>query len=89
MKKTIWCLAISIVCWLTVSCTSRPENPVAVNDMPNIYPDYKGVTIPAEIAPLNFNMATDDADMVDVSVRGSKGGTGDTASMHKLRSGHL
>ena len=74
MKKTIWCLAISIVCWLTVSCTSRPENPVAVNDMPNIYPDYKGVTIPAEIAPLNFNMATDDADMVDVSVRGSKGG---------------
>lgn len=74
MKKTIWCLAISIICWLTVSCTSRPENPVAVNDMPNIYPDYKGVTIPAEIAPLNFNMATDDADMVDVSVRGSKGG---------------
>lgn len=74
MKKTIWCLAISIVCWLTVSCTSRPENPVAVNDMPNIYPDYKGVMIPAEIAPLNFNMATDDADMVDVSVRGSKGG---------------
>lgn len=74
MKKTIWCLAISIICWLTVSCTSRPENPVAVNDMPNIYPDYKGVMIPAEIAPLNFNMATDDADMVDVSVRGSKGG---------------
>ena len=59
---------------LLLACTSRPENPVAVNDMPNIYPDYIGVTIPAEVAPLNFNMAADDADLVDVSVRGSKGG---------------
>ena len=59
---------------LLLACTSRPENPIVVEEMPNIYPDYIGVTIPAEIAPLNFDLSADDADLVDVSIRGSKGG---------------
>jgi len=44
-----------------------------VEALPKIYPDYVGVTIPAGIAPLNFNMA-DSVDALDVVVRGSKGG---------------
>jgi hypothetical protein len=43
--------------------------------MPEIYPDYIGVTIPTDIAPLNFAMADDDVDAVDVEVKGSKGGS--------------
>jgi hypothetical protein len=42
--------------------------------LPAIYPDYVGVTIPAEIAPLNFNSVEADIDCMDVVVRGSKGG---------------
>ncbi|MDO4985735.1 MAG: hypothetical protein Q4E48_08565, partial [Prevotella sp.] len=54
------------------SCTTSVENAAKVDKQPEIYPDYIGVTIPAEIAPLNFSLA--DADCVDVVVKGSKGG---------------
>ena len=57
-----------------ISCTESPKNPTVVNELPRIYPDYIGVTIPAEIAPLNFNVVGDNIDAVDVVVKGSKGG---------------
>src|SRR5512137_2232344 len=40
---------------LLVSCNGKmsPETSV-LNRQPDIFPDYKGVTIPANIAPLNF-----------------------------------
>lgn len=55
-------------------CTSQVVNPTKVNQLPKIYPDYIGVTIPAEIAPLNFNSVDEDIDGIDVVVKGSKGG---------------
>lgn len=55
-------------------CTSQVVNPTKVNQLPKIYPDYVCVTIPAEIAPLNFNWVEDDIDGMDVVVKGSKGG---------------
>ena len=71
-KNTIWCWVIGVGCWLMASCNSTPENVSKVDQLPNIYPDYIGVTIPAEMAPLNFDCP--DADCVDVVVKGSKGG---------------
>lgn len=64
---------------LLVSCSQKVENPELVNKYPNIFPDYIDVTIPADIAPLNFNIVNDknkadDADCVDVIAYGSKGG---------------
>jgi len=44
-----------------------------VEELPDIYPDYIGVTIPAGIAPLNFNLP-EEYDRVFVRVTGSKGG---------------
>ena len=44
-----------------------------VDDLPDIYPDYIGVTVPAGIAPMNFNIP-DEYDRVFVKVAGSKGG---------------
>ena len=44
-----------------------------VEELPAIYPDYIGVTIPAGIAPLNFNLP-DGYDRVFVRVTGSNGG---------------
>jgi hypothetical protein len=37
-----------------VACTPTPENVQQANDLPPIYPDYTEVTIPINIAPLNF-----------------------------------
>lgn len=36
------------------SCSPQPENAVRVDSQPPIYPDYTDVTIPVNIAPLNF-----------------------------------
>ena len=73
-KNTIWCWVICVGCWLMASCASTPEHVSKVNQLPDIYPDYIGVTIPADIAPLNFNLADEDIDCMDVVARGSKGG---------------
>ena len=72
-KKTVYWLAV-VGCWLLVACTSGVENPIKVDSLPAIYPDYVGVTIPAGIAPLNFDSTEPDVDAMDVVVRGSKGG---------------
>lgn len=58
---------------MSVSCTEAVDNAAVTDRQPAIFPDYVGVTIPATIAPMNFSMA-DDADKMDVTVKGSKGG---------------
>ena len=63
-----------LVLLVLVGCSSRVENATKVNELPKIYPDYIGVTIPAEIAPLNFSCTDADIDCMDVVVKGSKGG---------------
>lgn len=80
MKRMILTKLVSLVLLVPLaqlallSCTSSPANPVKVNALPEIYPDYIGVTIPAGIAPLNFNFADEDIDGMDVVIKGSKGG---------------
>lgn len=59
------------------SCMSKPgilvpTNAIQANQLPKIYPDYIGVTVPATIAPLNFNVEDIDAESVNVVVEGSK-----------------
>lgn len=56
-----------------VACSRRPSDVVRVDSAAPVFPDYAGVTIPADIAPLNLDPATPGAD-IDVTVRGSKGG---------------
>lgn len=65
-----------ITWWLCLlaACSHAPVNPQQADRQPAIYPDYVGVTIPAGIAPLNFNMADIRFDRMDVVVRGSRGG---------------
>ncbi|MBQ8988267.1 MAG: PD40 domain-containing protein [Prevotella sp.] len=65
---------LGILCILgLLGCTSRVENPTKTDSQPAIYPDYIGVTIPAEMAPLNFSLC-EEAEQIDVVVKGSKGG---------------
>ena len=63
-------LPILFACLLAASCTGSTSYE---DFLPEIYPDYIGVTIPADIAPLNFNLP-ETYDRTLVRVTGSKGG---------------
>ena len=74
-----WCWLMGVWCWvmaagLLLGCSATPTDVTKVDRLPAIYPDYVDVTIPVGIAPLNFDVTTADVDLVDVTVRGSKGG---------------
>ena len=82
-------LFAAICLLLLASCTSRPSDAVQVDQLPNIYPDYTGVTIPAGIAPLNFNLMAygptkqeADVEAIYVDVKGSKGGELSTSGQY-------
>ena len=70
MKKTVVCCLLSVVCCL-VSCSKHPSLPSSFTQMntePSIWPDYVGVTVPPNIAPLNFMV--DSVDDVVAEVEG-------------------
>lgn len=52
MKKTIILLLLAV--FALASCTPTPKNVRTSNELPPVYPDYADVTIPVNIAPLNF-----------------------------------
>lgn len=57
MSKINTTLTFALFLMLMVGCGSNPTVPdsfVKSNEYPKIYPDYKNVTIPCNIAPLNF-----------------------------------
>ncbi|MBQ2209646.1 MAG: hypothetical protein II404_06755, partial [Prevotella sp.] len=69
------CIYILLLAAMLAGCTRQVENAKKANQLPKLYPDYVGVTIPVGIAPLNFSVQDEDAEAVDVNVKGSKGGT--------------
>ena len=72
MRKIV---SIFVLIATIVSCTEHPSNAVKSDSLPAIFPDYIGVTVPTEIAPLNFNIvSTDDIELVEVTAKGSKTG---------------
>lgn len=73
-NKSLRIVAILIVAVGLYACSKRVENAAKVDELPKIYPDYIGVTIPVEMAPLNFNFIGGASECVDVVVKGSKGG---------------
>ena len=58
---------------LLAACAPVPQNPEKLDSAPEIYPDYIGVTIPADIAPLNFEVAG--ADYLYATVSGGRSGS--------------
>ena len=65
---------ILLLAIMLAACGSSPKDVSKVDALPEIYPDYIEVTIPVGIAPLNFLMADDAFETIDVEVKGSKGG---------------
>ena len=68
-------IVIMICCWVLAACSSKPADVSQVDALPEIYPDYVGVTIPVGIAPLDFTMADEAFTALDVEVKGAKGGS--------------
>jgi hypothetical protein len=68
MKKQTFFLIVVISYTLTC-CNRRPENIKEAQVLPPIYPDYMDVTIPFNIAPLNF-LFRGDADALEIKVKG-------------------
>lgn len=72
--RTIYNLTIICLLMLLAACSSTPKDVTVSSQLPKIYPDYVDVTVPTDIAPLNFNAVGKEVETVDVVVKGSKGG---------------
>lgn len=55
------------------SCQEEVKNATEIASQPAIYPDYVGVTIPANIAPLDFSMADETVEVIDVIITDADG----------------
>jgi hypothetical protein len=60
-KDNIWLIArIFLVCFIFVVCSCSKNNSIRefqeTNQVPDIFPDYNGIVIPPNIAPLNFKI---------------------------------
>ena len=55
-RPIIYCMmaVVAIVTAILTGCTPTPENATLSNSLPPIYPYYTDITIPCNIAPLNF-----------------------------------
>ena len=58
LSSTFLCLLLSSSIFF-LSCTPMPKDVIIQDALPPIYPDYCDVTIPANIAPLNFLLRVD------------------------------
>ena len=67
MKKTLSLLLLSLLL-LSSACTEKVSDARQESAQPQIYPDYLGVTIPVNIAPLNFCMADETALCIDAVI---------------------
>ena len=73
--KRFLCFITSLL--MLAACGPRERNATQVQGVPDIWPDYVGVTVPATIAPLDFTLPG--ADALDVRVTAPDG--------YSLRSG--
>ena len=72
MKRILYTLLTSYLLLLTssffVACDEKVSDAKQEAELPQIYPDYVGVTIPVNIAPLNFCMADEEALRIDAVI---------------------
>jgi hypothetical protein len=56
INNIIHTAAILLIMLAAVSCTNEPRNATSASQTATIFPDYSGITIPYNIAPLNFRI---------------------------------
>ncbi len=76
MRFGIQYILFVIVSVMIAACSSMPQRAEELSEMPPIFPDYIDVTVPAEIAPLNFGFDIDcPHEEMAVELKGSKSGS--------------
>ena len=70
MKSIIYSVLLLLI---LSSCTEEPSNVSIINEPAPIFPDYAGVTVPVDIAPLNFNVIAEGTELVSVNIHGENG----------------
>ena len=79
MKRNLYTLLTSYLLLLAsclfASCDEKVSDARQESAQPQIYPDYIGVTIPVNIAPLNFNMHNETALCIDAVITDRHGNT--------------
>lgn len=68
---SLWTVGLFLLTACGPEAVTRPRT---VKSLPVIWPDYVGVTVPANIAPLNFCMQDTACECVDVVITGARGG---------------
>ena len=69
MKKILYILLTTLFLISFVACTTETVSDARQEKvLPRIYPDYLGVTIPVNIAPLNFCMEDETALRIDAVI---------------------
>ncbi len=68
-------ICLATIALLAAGCSSLPSDVRQTDQLPDIYPDYMEVTVPAQIAPLNFAMSDDDVTTIDVTIEDTDGTT--------------
>lgn len=66
---------LTLAALLLTSCTESVHQARHMEELPAIYPDYVGVTMPINIAPLNFVMNDSSALLIDAVVTAPNGQT--------------
>lgn len=72
IRLIIQLLIVHSIATLLGACTPQPQNVQETDEPLWIYPEYQNVTIPCNIAPLNFLLRDERVDALCVSVRGAK-----------------
>lgn len=76
MKRNIYIIGIVLLAWLT-ACdrkpTTVPGQYAEADSVAPLYPDYTNVTIPPNIAPLNFALLVEEAKAMVVELKGEHG----------------
>ena len=85
-RHHIHVLSALIAVLLLAACTPTPSDVRTSNQLPPIYPDYTDITIPCNIAPLNFLLRCD-AEAVEVSVECDGEGMKINAKGHEITFG--
>ena len=68
MKRILISYLILLTSYLLIACTETVSDARHETRLPQIYPDYLGVTIPVNIAPLNFGMTNENATIIDALI---------------------
>lgn len=67
-----FCFVLIVFLILLSGCREKPSGLIQMEHYPSIYPDYVNVTIPYNIAPLNFRMK-DKCSRIEVTISGKTG----------------